>query len=109
MRGPYPMAVMVRGQRFETAFACAAHFNVSVGTVRNLVAKGRADSIGLGRGKASIPANRQPLAIGPLRWPSLRAAAEALGYADSRELRRALRSGRHEVLLRRAMQAGCRA
>lgn len=58
-KGVTPYPVMVRGQVFPSAKACAEHFGLSAYTVRELVNEGRADSIGIGRGNWKRPTKKE--------------------------------------------------
>lgn len=99
----YP--VSIRGQVFESCAHAAAHFGRSPSTVRSLVARGRADHLATRTGpKGTPPHNRKAFRVGPHEWPSIAAAARALGYRSLSHFRRILREGHHERIIARAMQ-----
>jgi hypothetical protein len=78
------MKVTVRGVTFPTAEACAAHFKITVSTVYRQVSTGRADRIGLGKGKGNrgrVTGRGKVLKIGPFTFPSLQSASLFLGYS----------------------------
>lgn len=79
------MPVIVRGKRFESATACAKHFGIAECTVYGMISCGRADFIGLGsdRSRRARAGRSKPITIGPLSFPSRRAASLALGFSDS--------------------------
>lgn len=99
------MPVRVRGQVFDDAAACAAHFGVHLNTVRTMVCRGHADRIGLGnaRSEATRRSKAKPFAIGPFRWGSHRQAAEALGLRPCK-LSRMKAEGRMDEIIARAMK-----
>jgi hypothetical protein len=85
---------MVRGVVFPSQRAVAAAFGVSEATVSVMVAKGRADDIGRGSGSAhGRGGGRCPVMIRGSAYPSITAAARALGVA-TRTVALALDSGR---------------
>lgn len=75
--------ITVRGQEFPSAKACADHFGVTVHNVYYMRALGRADYIGLGKGAHKKRRDGKPVQIGPILFPSMRAASEELGYGSS--------------------------
>ena len=79
------MPVVVRGQRFESATACAKHFGIAECTVYGMISRGRADCIGLGtaRPRKAAGSRAVPVQIGPLSFPSRRAASLALGFCNN--------------------------
>lgn len=93
-RGPNPMPVIIRGKVYPDARAAAKALGVSHRTINNLVARGRADHAGLGRGKHDQHhrSNAKPVKIGPLEFRSVSAAAKELGI-DRSTLRRYLQGG----------------
>lgn len=101
---PTPMRVRIAGRVFPDARAAAAHFGVTVGAVRNAILEGDPDRIARKRrGRRGV--NAKPVTIGPVTFPSMRAADEALGYSHgivSRILRRGGPRAR-EALVGRAM------
>lgn len=103
-RGPTPYIVQIRGVLYPSAEAAAKAFGISVGTVRNQVAKGNADRIGLGRGTNSPPNHRLPVVIGPVSFSSYKEAAEALGFKCPKAFARRLRSGKTEKIIAAAMR-----
>lgn len=101
----YP--VSIRGQVFASCKDAADHFGRSPSTVRSLIARGRQDYLATPPGpKGSIPHNRKRLKVGPHEWPSIAAAAEALGYRSLSHFRRILKQGHHERIIARAMKLG---
>lgn len=103
--GPKPMPVCVRGKNFDSIVECAAHFGISTVSVWQSIDAGRADFIGTGKAR---PGNKQgrpkEITLGGVTYPSVNAAAHALGYSRGNALRRALRV-RPERVYARAMAA----
>lgn len=87
---PEPMPVKIRGRVYSSAREAAKKLGVKPITVWTALKRGRPDSVGLGPGHRP-PASRKggrekiPVAIGPLRYESIAAAARDLGY-DKRNL-----------------------
>lgn len=78
------MKVTVRGVTFPTVEACAAHFKITVSAVYSSVATGKADRIGLGKGKQNRgkPTGRgNPVDIGPFKFTSAQSASVFLGFS----------------------------
>lgn len=77
------MSVRVRGVVYPTAEACAKAFGIKAASVRHLVWKNRADSIGLGSGttprRRVPPVPAQPITIGRWSFPSQLALCEYIG------------------------------
>ena len=92
--GKGALPVMIRGVVYEDARAAGRALGVSHRTINNLVARGRADHAGLGRGKHDQHhrSNAKPVKIGPLEFRSVSAAAKELGI-DRSTLRRYLQGG----------------
>ncbi|MBR9651898.1 hypothetical protein [Thalassovita aquimarina] len=78
LNGPAPMPVSVRGQRFDSPEACAAHFDVGVDHVYKRLAAGRPDDIGLPNRRGQYRAKR--VTIGPVRFRSMAEASRELGF-----------------------------
>lgn len=109
------MPVMIRGEVFPSAAAAADHFGIDVTTVYGAVANGRADQIGLGRGKRPKENRKngraREFAIGGVTYPSMADASEALGFARN-YLAKTLRVGKERAkarVLRAAMAASASA
>ena len=103
-RGPAPYPVCIRGVVYPSAVAAGAALGVSAGSVRTLVEQGRADQIGLGRGKASPPNHRKPLRIGPHQFASIADAARKLSVGSETRVRKMIRRGDFEPLISAAMK-----
>ena len=107
--GPVPYPVCIRGVTYPSCEAAGKALGVRASTVRNLIAEGRADQIGLGRGKASPPNHRKPLRIGPFEFESMAEAARKLDAGHECTVRKMVRRGRMEPLLAAAMKLEARA
>ena len=82
--GAEPMTIKVRGVVYKDRSAAAKALGVSPSAVTSMVAAGRADYIGLGRSrKHNATRIAIPVEIGPLKFPSRKAAARALGCSPS--------------------------
>jgi len=71
------MIVEIRGQRFPTVRAAAEAMNVTEEAVYSALARGRMDMVGLGTTK------KRPVTIEGVHFPTMAAAARALGYSSS--------------------------
>lgn len=111
-KGPVPYRVDVRGVIYDSAVHVSEALGVTTSNVYDLVNKGRADQIGIGRGRHGnyAKAASKRFAIGGFEWPSMREASLALGL--SREyVAKALRGVpgfRMETILKRAMDLRAR-
>jgi len=78
------MKVTVRGVTFPTAESCAAHFKITVSTVYHLISIGRADRIGLGKGKGNrgrVTGRGKVVKLGPFTFHSMESASLFLGFS----------------------------
>jgi len=71
------MIVEIRGQRFPTVRAAAAAMDVTEEAVYSALARGRMDMVGLGTTK------KRPVTIEGVHFPTMAAAAKALGFSAS--------------------------
>jgi len=71
------MIVEIRGQRFPTVRAAAEAMNVTEEAVYSALARGRMDMVGLGTTK------KRPVTIEGVHFPTMAAAARALGFSSS--------------------------
>ena len=71
------MIVEIRGQRFPTVRAAAAAMNVTEEAIYSALARGRMDMVGLGTTK------KRPVTIEGVHFPTMAAAAKALGFSSS--------------------------
>lgn len=98
------ITVRVRGQLFDSVPACAEHFGLSPGTVYCALARGRPDTIGLGRAWLSDPrstvSRSNPITLGPLHFDSESQACVTLGFSAG-YLKRARQRGREVGALRK--------
>lgn len=104
------MPVLVRGRVFANVRECAEHFGLSVGTVYCALSRGKADSIGLGKGTQpgcrSGKGNAKAVKLGNTIFRSKREADRALGLFPGATAR-ILASGsekRMQRLMRLAME-----
>lgn len=88
--GVEPMPVRIRGRVYADARAAAAALGVAVGTVRAAVAKGDPDAV---RRVSRTVTNACPVVLGPVSFPSRRAASRALGFANPDYVNKALTRG----------------
>lgn len=78
--GPIPMPIAVRGVVYKDRAAAAEALGVTARAISNMVSAGRADFIGLGRDRTHArKLHAKPVEIGPLKFPSRKAAAAAIG------------------------------
>jgi hypothetical protein len=106
--GIEPMPVRIRGKVYADAYAAAAAHGVAVSTVRSALAKGDPDAVG----RVTHTVTRAyPVVIGPVSFPSRRAASRALGFANPDYVNKALRRGSapRERVLAAAMAYAMRA
>lgn len=112
--GPPPMPVCIRGVMYKSANEASKRLGVNTSTIYAALHYGRADSIGLGRGRPRksyppgksprpTPFNALPVKIGALSWPSIRAAAADLDVKRS-SLRDHIRNGNSQWLIKKAME-----
>lgn len=107
--GAEPAPVRIRKRLYPSAAAAAKALNVTESTVTQMLARGRADYIGLGRSRkhSQQPTTNtrcmKPLRIGAHSWPSRRAAAADLGIRPD-TLGKLLSRSAHARLLVLAMQ-----
>lgn len=71
------MIVQIRGQKFPTVRAAAAAMNVTEEAIYSALARGRMDMVGLGTTK------KRPVTIEGVHFPTMAAAAKALGFSAS--------------------------
>ena len=71
------MIVEIRGQRFPTVRAAAAAMDVTEEAIYSALARGRMDMVGLGTTK------KRPVTIEGVHFPTMAAAAKALGFSSS--------------------------
>lgn len=101
------MRVSVRGSIYESVAEAAEALGVSASTVRSAIARGTTDTIGMGGGnpRGAMP-HAKPVTIGPVIFPSMRAASAALGMAANYVHLVTARGGTaaREALVRRVME-----
>jgi hypothetical protein len=71
------MIVEIRGQRFSTVRAAAAAMDVTEEAIYSALVRGRMDMVGLGTTK------KRPVTIEGVHFPTMSAAARALGFSSS--------------------------
>lgn len=71
------MIVQIRDQKFLTVRAAAAAMNVTEEAIYSALARGRMDMVGLGTTK------KRPVTIDGVHFPTMAAAAKALGFSAS--------------------------
>jgi hypothetical protein len=71
------MIVQIRDQKFPTVRAAAAAMNVTEEAIYSALARGRMDMVGLGTTK------KRPVTIEGVHFPTMAAAARALGFSSS--------------------------
>lgn len=106
-KGPVPYPVRVRNVDYESAAQAASALGVTASGVYDMVNKGRADQIGIGRGRHGNHARAasKRFAIGGFEWPSMRAASLALGLSREyvAKAQRGVPGFHMETILKRAM------
>lgn len=109
MGAPLYTDIEIRGVVYPDARAAAARFGVTPHAVWQAVARGREDRLGLPPQHA--PTRTCPIRIGPLDFPSRRAAERALGlsYGTIRNARRRGSARTWQRILRAAMALHARA
>lgn len=111
-KGPVPYPVDVRGVIYDSAAHVSEALGVTASNVYDLVNKGRADQIGIGRGRHGNHARAasKRFAIGGFEWPSMRAASLALGLSREyvAKAQRGVPGFHMETILKRAMDLRAR-
>lgn len=105
-----PVPVRIRGVVYPSVNAAAAAVGVKPSTISaQLLRKGHAESAGLGMaapGRNSIPRNRKPVTIHGTSFPTIKAAADALGLSYTalhQRLRRPMTPAASDDLMARVM------
>ena len=101
--GAKPMPIRIRGVDYPNARAAAQALGVSPGAVYMGLRRGTIDNVGLGSGCGPKPIPLRPVTLGAIHFPSVRAAARALGL-KSNYLSRAL-NGNSRVMRERVYAA----
>lgn len=87
-KAPEYLPVSIRGTLYPSVQAAAMALKIHPSTISCALARGTIDTVGLGRGHRARGNSRggapaKPGAIGPLTFPSRRAASSALGFAPT--------------------------
>lgn len=100
------MSVVVRGQFFPSARACAEHFGLTISTVHKQIEMGRQDWIGTGSARAGHEKSGKQITIGPRTFSSMAAADRALGLRNGyvSHARRGCRGFHWEQVVAAAME-----
>lgn len=85
-KAPEYVPVRIRGVTYPSVQAAAKALKVRPCTISNAITRGTLETVGLGRGRRANGNHRggrraRPVIIGPLSFPSRRAASVALGFS----------------------------